>query len=58
MLERIAAALEIDTPQLFSMESLSDEAIQKFQNGVLSDMEAALTLAVNSRLPELKNVGS
>jgi len=58
MLERIAAALEIDTPQLFSMESLSDEAIQKFQNGVLSDMEAALTQAVNSRLSELKNMGS
>jgi len=58
MLERIAAALEIDTPQLFSMESLSDEAIQKFQNGILSDMEAALTQAVNSRLSDLKNIGS
>jgi hypothetical protein len=40
------------------MESLSDEAVQKFQNGVLSDMEAALSLAVNSRLSDLKNMGS
>ena len=58
VLERIAAALEIDTPQLFSMESLSAEAIQKFQNGVLSDMEAALTLTVKSRLSDFKNMGS
>jgi len=58
MLERIAAALEIDSPQLFSMESLSNEAIEKFQNGVLSDMEAALTLAINSRAPGLKDMGS
>jgi len=57
MLERIAAALEIDTPQLFSMESLTGEAIKKFQNGVLSDMEDAIALAVNSRISELKNIG-
>jgi len=57
MLERIAAALEIDAPQLFSMESMSSEAIKKFQTGVLSDMEAAIAIAVNSRIAELKNMG-
>ena len=57
MLERIAAALEIDSPQLFSMSSFSDEAIKRFQEGILSDIGAAVTLAVDTRLPELKNMG-
>jgi len=42
MLERIAAALEIDSPQLFSMFSLSDEAIKRFQSGILSDLSSAI----------------
>ena len=57
MLERIAAALEIDSPQLFSMTSFSDEAIKRFQEGILSDLGAAVTQAVDARLPELKNMG-
>ncbi|MDR1786702.1 MAG: helix-turn-helix transcriptional regulator [Spirochaetaceae bacterium] len=56
MLERIAAALEIDTPQLFSMSSFTDDAVTRFREGVLSDMGAALTAAVASRLPELKSL--
>ena len=54
MLERIAAALEIDSPQLFSMESFSDEAIKRVQEGILLDLSKAITLAVDSRLSELK----
>jgi transcriptional regulator with XRE-family HTH domain len=50
MLERIAAALELDTPQLFSMASLTDEAIKQFQEGVLSD----LTAAINTRAADLR----
>jgi len=57
MLERIAAALEIDSPQLFSMTSFSDEAIKRFQEGILSDLGFAVTQAVDARLPELKNMG-
>jgi len=57
MLERIAAALEIDSPKLFSMDSFSDEAIKRFQEGVLSDLEAAVAKAVCARLPELKKMG-
>jgi len=56
MLERIAIALEIDSPQLFSMDSFSDAAIKRFQQGILEDIETAVTLAVNSRLSELKNI--
>jgi len=57
MLERIAAALEIDSPQLFSMTSFSDEAIKRFQEGILSDLGVAVTQAVDARLPELKKMG-
>jgi transcriptional regulator with XRE-family HTH domain len=57
MLERIAAALEIDSPQLFSMSSFTDEAIKKFQEGVQADIEAAVTLAVEARLSEIKKMG-
>jgi hypothetical protein len=31
MLERIAAVLEIDSPQLFSMTTITDEAVKRFQ---------------------------
>jgi transcriptional regulator with XRE-family HTH domain len=41
MLERIAAALEIDSPQLFSMAGVSWENMRKFQTLILSDVEKA-----------------
>jgi transcriptional regulator with XRE-family HTH domain len=52
MFERIAAALEIDSPQLFSMASFSEEAINHFQINVLSDMETALTKALSQSLAQ------
>ncbi|MDR1956381.1 MAG: helix-turn-helix domain-containing protein [Treponema sp.] len=57
MLERIATALEIDTPQLFSMNSYTDEAVKRFQEGILTDMGTAIAQAVDSRLLELKGLG-
>ena len=57
MLERIAIALEIDTPQLFSMDSFTDAAFKRFQEGILADIGNAVTIAVDSRLSELKNIG-
>jgi transcriptional regulator with XRE-family HTH domain len=57
MLERIAEALEVDSPQLFSMESFSNEAIKRFQEGVMSDLGNAIALSVDSRLSELKKMG-
>ena len=56
MLERIATALEIDSPGLFSMESFSNEAIKRFQEGVMSDLGNAIALSVDSRLSELKKM--
>ncbi|MDR0719153.1 MAG: helix-turn-helix domain-containing protein [Treponema sp.] len=57
MLERIAASLEIDSPQLFSMDSFTDEAVKRFQEGVLSDIGIAMAQAVDSRLAEFKKLG-
>jgi transcriptional regulator with XRE-family HTH domain len=58
MMERIAAALEIDTPQLFSMASFTDEAIKRFKEGVTSDLENALIEAIaktiETRAAEIK----
>jgi len=57
-MERIAAALEIDTPQLFSMASYTDEAVKRFKEGVTNDLEnalsAAIAQAVEARAVELK----
>jgi len=56
MLERIAEALEIDSPQLFSMDSFSDEAIKRFQEGVMTDLKTAVTSVVETRVVELKKM--
>ena len=56
MLERIAAALEIDSPQLFSMNSFPTEAIRQFQASVLSGLETALVNVISAQMSELKIV--
>ena len=56
MLERIAAALEIDSPALFSMTSFSDEALKRFHSDVLSDLVSAVNQTLDARIPELKNM--
>jgi transcriptional regulator with XRE-family HTH domain len=56
MLERIANALEIDSPQLFSMESFSKDAIKRFQEEVMSDLRAAVIAVVDAKAAELKKM--
>jgi len=53
MLERIALSLEIDSPQLFSMNSFPAEVIKQFKDGLLADLETAVTGAINARLSDL-----
>jgi transcriptional regulator with XRE-family HTH domain len=53
MLERIAAALEIDSPQLFSMASFPAEIIRRFEEGLLADVETAIVSAISSRKSDL-----
>jgi transcriptional regulator with XRE-family HTH domain len=45
MLERIAAALEIDPPELFSIQ-IAEARIRKFKKTVLMDIEKAVSGAV------------
>ena len=42
MLERIAEALEVDSPQLFSMETQSQDAIQLFRENLKANLEKAI----------------
>jgi transcriptional regulator with XRE-family HTH domain len=49
MLERIAGALKIDSPELFSMDAFPIDAVKKLQGLILSDVEKAM----NTRLKEL-----
>jgi transcriptional regulator with XRE-family HTH domain len=56
MLERIAAALEIDSPQLFSMNSFPTEVIKQFQEGLINDVETAIASAISSRFAEFKKL--
>jgi len=57
MLERIAAALGIDSPQLFSMEAFPGEVIKQFQKDVLDELGAAVSQAINSRISILEKIG-
>ena len=56
MLERIAGALEIDSPQLFSMNSFPTEAIKMFQEGLLADVETAVLGAISSRIADFQKI--
>jgi len=57
MLERIASALEIDSPQLFSMASFPGEIIKQFQKDVLDELGVAVANAISSRLSNLDKLG-
>jgi len=57
MLERIAAALEIDSPQLFSMASFPSEVIKQFQKEILDEIGVSVANAVSSRLSNLEKIG-
>ena len=57
MLERIASALEMDSPQLFSMASFSMEVIGQFQKEVLSDLESMVSNVFTTRLNDLEKNG-
>ncbi|GMO16250.1 MAG: hypothetical protein Ta2A_25970 [Treponemataceae bacterium] len=45
MLERIAAALEIDSPELFTIPPSPEGSLQKLHRAVLNDIEQAVGVA-------------
>jgi len=53
MLERLAAALDLDSPDLFASKTFKDEVITSVQKCVSADLEA-VTHTVFERLSELK----
>ena len=48
MLERIAFALEMDSPELFSSAIFPVEAIQQFQEGLKADFEKRIERLIKS----------
>jgi transcriptional regulator with XRE-family HTH domain len=57
MLERIAAALEMDSPQLFSMATFSKEIIWEYKKEVMSDLESMVAKVFTKRLNDLEKSG-
>jgi transcriptional regulator with XRE-family HTH domain len=53
MLERIAEALELDSPQLFSMENYSKDAIQQFRENLKVNLEKAVDEYIDKGLIEV-----
>jgi transcriptional regulator with XRE-family HTH domain len=54
MLERLAAALEINPAALFSMQTLPSVSVQTLHKAVLTDIEAAVSQVIAERLKTLE----
>jgi len=53
MLERIAAALEMDSPELFSKQVFTEEAIKIVQDKVQADLDE-VSISIKKRITEIK----
>jgi len=53
MLERIAAALEMDSPELFSTQVFTDEAIKIVQDKVQADLDE-VSISIKQKITEIK----
>jgi transcriptional regulator with XRE-family HTH domain len=57
MMQRIAAGLEIDTPELFSMGSFPANVIKKYQQEVLALIGTAADKIITEKLEQLRRKG-
>ena len=57
MMERIAEALEVDSPQLFSMETYSQTAINQFKENLKVNLEKAIDDFIDKGLNEVEILG-
>jgi transcriptional regulator with XRE-family HTH domain len=55
MLENIACALEIDTPELFSMPPASEKALKQLYAAILPEMRQAANDAIEHALKQVLN---
>ena len=55
MLERIAVALEIDPPELFSIGKVPNVSLKKLQKSVLDDLEKAAIRIIDEHLNAVQN---
>ena len=55
MLERIAVALEIDPPELFSIGKVPNVSLRKLQKSVLDDLEKAAIRIIDEHLNAVQN---
>jgi len=55
MIERIAEALQIDSPELFSMQSIPSESIKTLHKSVLENVQAAINHSILETLAKLEN---
>ncbi|MDR2491059.1 MAG: helix-turn-helix transcriptional regulator [Spirochaetaceae bacterium] len=53
MMERIAAALGIDTPELFHKELASLEAIKTYRKAAIEDIHGVISKAIEEKLADL-----
>jgi transcriptional regulator with XRE-family HTH domain len=54
MMERIAKALKIDTPELFSMKGFPTETLKKYQEEIIEDIEEVAEKVLDKKLHELE----
>ena len=54
MLERIAEVLEVDSPQLFSMETYSQTALQQFRDNLKENLVKSIDEFVDKGLSEVE----
>jgi len=55
MLERIAAALQIEAPELFSQKKTPSVSLKNLKRTVLEDIEKAVSSVILERLNEVEN---
>jgi transcriptional regulator with XRE-family HTH domain len=52
MLDRIAAALEIETPELFAVSASPQDELMKLHKEILTDLDRAISKAVSKAIKE------
>jgi len=55
ILERIAAALQMDAPELFSQKSAPSVSLRNLKRTVLEDIKKAVSNVISDRLKEAEN---